>query len=90
MYDLKDVDLASGSIERDKVYFGPRGQEAERMEWILVDYGASRSISPELLYEQAPILGISPVDLEDLHKRSIFVVNAEHVVKFFTRLHLVQ
>lgn len=88
-YDLKDVDLASGRIERDKVYFGPRGQEAEKMEWILVDYGASRRISPELLYEHAPILGISPVHLEELHKRSIFVVNSEHIVKFFARLHLV-
>jgi hypothetical protein len=89
MYDLKDVDLASGSIERDKVLFGPRGQKAEKMEWVLVDYGASRRISPELLYEHAPILGISPVDIEELHKRSIFVVNSEYIVKFFARLHLV-
>ncbi len=86
-YDLKDVDLVSGSINRDKVYFGPRGQEAEKMEWLLVDYGASRSISPERLYEH--VEGISPVELEEYHKRSIFVVNSEHIVKFFARLHLV-
>ncbi len=86
-YDLKDVDLVSGSISRDKIYFGPRGQEAEKMEWLLVDYGASRSISPERLDEH--IEGISPVELEEYHKRSIFVVNSEHIVKFFAKLHLV-
>ncbi len=86
-YDLKDVDLVSGSINQDKIYFGPRGQEAEKMEWLLVDYGASRSISPERLYEH--VEGISPVELEEYHKRSIFVVNSEHIVKFFARLHLV-
>ncbi len=84
-YDLKDVDLVSGSIHRDKVYFGPRGQEAEKMEWLLVDYGASRSISPEGLGKE--VEGISPVELEEYHKRSIFVINSEYIVKFFARLH---
>lgn len=87
VYDLKDVDLTSGSINQDKIYFGPRGQKAEKMEWLLVDYGASRSISPERLDEN--VEGISPVALEEYHKRSIFVVNSEHIVKFFARLHLV-
>jgi hypothetical protein len=87
MYDLKDVDLTSGSIEKDKVYFGPRGQEAEKMEWILVDYGISGRMSPERLGEN--VRGISPVELEEYHKRSIFVVNSEYIVKFFARLHLV-
>ena len=86
-YDLKDVDLTSGSINRDKIYFGPRGEKPEKIEWLLVDYGASRSISPERLDEH--IEGISPVEFEEYHKRSIFVVNSEHIVKFFARLHLV-
>ncbi len=86
-YDLKDVDLASGRINRDKIDFGPRGQKPEKVEWLLVDYGASRSISPERLDEY--VEGISPVELEEYHKRSIFVVNSEHIVKFFAKLHMV-
>lgn len=87
-YDLEDVGIASGSISQDKVYFGPRGQQKpEKVEWLLVDYGASRSISPVRLDEH--IRGISPVDLEEYHKRSIFVVNSTHIVEFFARFHLV-
>lgn len=86
-YDLKDVDLASGSINQDKAYFGPRGEQPEEMGWLLVDYGVSRSISPERLDEH--VEGISPVELEEYHKRSIFVVNSEHIVEFFAKLHLV-
>jgi len=86
-YDLKDVDLASGDIKRDKIYFGPRGLKPEKMEWLLVDYGASRTISPEHLDEH--IERISPAELEEYHKRSIFVVNSEHIVEFFAKLHLV-
>lgn len=86
-YDLKDVDLASGDINRDKIYFGPRGQKPEKMKWLLVDYGATRSISPERLDED--IEGISPAELEEYHKRSIFVVNSEHIIEFFAKLHLV-
>ncbi len=84
-YELKDVDLASGRINRDKIYFGPRGQEPESYDWLLIDYGASRSLSPEGLDEH--VEGISPVELEEYHKRSIFVVNSEHIVNFFARLH---
>lgn len=86
VYDLKDVDLASGKISPNKVCFGPRGQEAEKVPWLIVDYGASRSISAERLYEHAE--GISPVELEEYYKRSIYVVNSEHIVEFFTKLHL--
>lgn len=86
-YELNDVSLASGTINRDKIYFGPSGQEPEKLQWLLVDYGASRSISPERLDEDKE--GIQPVDLEEYHKRSIFVVNSEHIVNFFARLHLV-
>ena len=87
VYDLRDVDLVSGNINRDKVYFGPRGQKPEKKKWLLIDYGASRSISPERLDEH--IQGISPVELEEYHKRSIFVVNSESIVEFFAGLHLV-
>lgn len=86
MYDLGDVDLASGAIKPDKVYFGPDGQRPERIEWLLVDYGVGRSLTPDRLYES--VTGTSPVDLEDYHKRSIYVVDSQRMLQFFSRLHL--
>jgi len=86
MYDLDDVDLASGTIRNDKVYFGPAGQIPERIDWLLVDYGVGRSLTPDRLYEN--VTGTSPVDLEDYHKRSIYIVNSQKMVEFFSRLHL--
>ncbi len=85
MYDLDDIDLASGTIGNDKVYFGPAGIP-ERIDWLLVDYGVGRSLTPDRLYEN--VTGTSPVDLEDYHKRSIYIVNSQKMVEFFSRLHL--
>lgn len=86
VYNLGDVDLSSGAISSDKLLFGPAGQKPEEIPWILVDYGVSRSVTPDGLYEDAT--GTRPVDLEEYHKRSIFVVNSKNIVSFFSRLHL--
>jgi hypothetical protein len=85
-YDLKDIDLVSGSISADRIYFGPAGQGAEQVDWLLVDYGAGRVLTPDRLYED--VTGTSPAEIEDYHKRSIFVVNAQSMIEFFSRLHL--
>jgi hypothetical protein len=84
-YNLDDVDLTSGAINSKNIFFGPAGQKPEEIGWLLVDYGVSRSVTPDGLYEYAT--GTSPVDLEEYHKRSIFVVNSKNIVNFFSRLH---
>ena len=52
----------------------------------MVDYGVSRTISPERLIKMTE--GISPAEIEDYHKRSVLVVNSNHIIDFFARLHL--
>lgn len=85
-YEADKIDLASGSISIDQVCFG-NGDEREpsKTKWLMVDYPASKSLSPDDLYRD--VRGISPVELEEIHKRTIFVVNSKHIVEFFRRLH---
>jgi hypothetical protein len=85
-YDLDAVDIATAKYYRDRVTFGSKGQPPEELNWVLVDYGASRSIGPQGW--ESYFQGFSPADLEQFHKRSIFVVNSKHIVDFFGRLHL--
>ena len=89
-YKLRDVDLTSGTIPEDKVSFGPGTPQP--VPWILVNYGASRSIIHENFYES--VMDNTPKDLKEYHTRSIYVVssaNAAHDAKgledFFSKLH---
>lgn len=85
-YEADKVDLASGRISFDQVCFSNGDQgESRETKWLMVDYPASRSLSPNDLYRDAN--GISPVELKEIHKRTIFVVNSKHIVEFFRGLH---
>jgi hypothetical protein len=85
-YDLNDVDLASGYIDKGRVFFGEPNKKPEELEWIQVNYPVSRSTFPEDFG-----IGSTTSLLSGLRKdyqSSIFVVNSNHIVKFFSRLHL--
>jgi len=84
-YKVEDVDIVSGDISPDKVTFGPLGEKPQQIKWLLVNYSTSRSISPDSLFDTAK--GYSPSELEEYYKRAIFVVNSEHIVEFFSKLH---
>jgi hypothetical protein len=85
MYSYDDINIESGTIDSNKIFFGSSGQEPEKVDWLLVDYGVSRSITPQRLYEE--VSDSSPANLEDYHKRSIYVVNSGKILEFFSRLH---
>jgi len=80
-YDLKNVDLASGYIDRDKVFFGPRNEKPAELEWLQVNYPISSNGDSKT----SPLSG-----LRENYQRSIFVVNSKpnNIVEFFSRLHL--
>jgi hypothetical protein len=86
-YQLNDVDLFTGKIDRAKIHFGPQGQESKSREWVMVNYGWSKSLPPKFRNEN--VSGISPVELAEFHKRTIFIVNSSYIVKFLSGLHVV-
>jgi hypothetical protein len=84
-YDLNEVNISTGTIDPDKVSFGSSGATPEKVRWLLINYSASRSISPPNFYDN--ISGETPAELVDFYKRSIFVVNSESIIDFFSELH---
>ena len=85
-YEIKDIDLATGKVSKDKVLFGPKGQPAEEVDWVLVDYGVGENVAPKLIPEGYH--GVDPSELQKYKTRSIFVVNSKSLVLFFSKLHL--
>ena len=85
-YETRDVDLSTSKISKDKVHFGAHGQTAEDVEWVLVDYGVGESISPKPIPEAYH--GFNPAELQKHKVRSIFVVNSNSLVSFFSKLQL--
>lgn len=82
-YSTDDIDIASGMIAQDKVEFSG-GSEPDEQRWVLINYPASESLAlagiPESLHST------NPADLDQYKLRSIFVVNANHLVNFFSQL----
>lgn len=87
-YETKDVDLSTGKISKDKVFFGPPDQPAEEVEWVLVDYGVGENVAPKPIPESYH--GVDPAELQKHKTRSIFVVNSQSLVGFFSKLRLTQ
>lgn len=87
-YKPKNVDLSTGKITRDKVHFGSQGQPAEEEKWVLVDYGVGENVAPKPIPESYH--GVDPAELQKHKMRSIFVVNSNSLVTFFSKLNLVQ
>lgn len=86
-YDLSDVDISTGKIEKDKISFIGLPNSPESVKWVLVDYGAPSKTTPEMVFKN--FHGVDPVDLEFFNKRSIFVVNSSHLTEFLVDLHTV-
>jgi len=86
-YKPEDVDLETGTIDREKVGLGPQGQPPEEVEWVLVDYGAGESVAPRSIPEN--YVGVDPAELQKYKTRSIFVVNSKSIPSFFSKLRLV-
>lgn len=82
-YRTDDIDISSGTIARDKVVFGD-GNQPDEEPWVLINYPASESLAlagiPESLHST------NPADLDQYKLRSIYVVNANHLIPFFQRL----
>lgn len=83
-YELKDIDLSTGKIGNDKVFFGPKGQPPEEQPWVLVHYGATDSVAPSSIPDS--FNGNDPKQLLKYKMRSIFVVNSTHLAEFFNKL----
>ena len=84
-YKTSEVNLATGKISRDKVSFGD-GDTPDEEPWVLVNYPAN----PDLLVSiPNSFTSTDPALLEDYKLRSIFVVNAKHLVEFFSKLNSV-
>jgi hypothetical protein len=54
--------------------------------WLLLDYPVSESIAPEKMWIN--IDGISPAELDNFHRKSVYIVNSAELINFFSRLHL--
>ena len=82
-YNTDDIDLGSGTIARESVAFGD-GSLPDEERWVLINYPASESLAlagiPETLHST------NPADLDQYKIRSVYVVNANHLVSFFRRL----
>ena len=88
-YEIKDIDLATGKVSKDKVLFGnSQGQPAEEDPWVLLDYGVGENVAPEPIPKD--YYGADPAELQKHKIRSIFVVNAKSLVNFFSKLRLAQ
>ena len=85
-YDLYDVDVTSGYIHKDKVFFGPANEEPEEVKWMQVNYPASYIMFPDSFSAGLKTALIS--GLREDYQTSIFVVNSKHIDEFFSRLHL--
>lgn len=85
-YDLSDVDIASGTIERDKLNFLGSNSLSDPVKWVMVDYGAGANTAPDELYENFE--GLDPIDFEPYNRRSIFIVNSTYIPEFLNNLHL--
>lgn len=85
-YDISDVDVKTGNIDKSKVKFSHCKAEPEPVNWVMVDYRAGASVTPDELYRN--FHGTEPVDLEPYNRRSIFVVNSSHICDFLTQLHM--
>ncbi len=87
-YETRNVDLSTGRIAKDKVLFGPQGQHAEEVEWVMVDYGVGENVAPKPIPEGYH--SVDPAELQKYKTRSIFIVNSKSLVFFFSKLHLAQ
>ena len=83
-YELKDIDISTGKIGKDKVFFGPKGQSPEEQPWVLVHYGATDSVALSSIL--GSFNGNDPRELLRYKMRSIFVVNSTHLAEFFKKL----
>lgn len=85
-YNLSDVDLTTGYIGKDKVFFGKRNEKAEELKWVQVNYPATSSIFSEDFSISSKTNFLS--GLREDYQSSIYVVNSNNIPEFFSRLHL--
>jgi len=90
-YKLEDIDLSTGTIDKDRILFGSKGSPAEEEPWVVVDYNCLDDLpgigvsKPTIPYEA---LSVDPSILQKYKSRSVFVVNSNNLVKFFSELKL--
>jgi hypothetical protein len=83
-YKHSDVDIKTGKINEDKIYFG--SSDPEPVEWLVVDYPAGNTIDPNAVPD-----GLTTVNtgrLGRMMRRSVFIVNSGYLKQFFKILNL--
>ncbi len=83
-YEPKDIDLRSGRIDKEKIWFGQGNGSAEEVPWMQVDYAAGENVVLQPIHEHD--LSTYPRDLQKYKMRSILVANSKNIEAFFSRL----
>jgi len=87
-YETRNIDLSTGQIAKDKILFGPQGEPAEEVDWVMVDYAIGENIADKPIPEAYH--GVDPTELLKYKTRSIFIVNSKSLVSFFSKLQLAE
>lgn len=84
-YRPEDIYLGSGTLAKNKVSLGEPPQQPDEEKYVLADYGAGESVSPEDI--PYPARTIDPGKLlKEFKRRCIFIVNSKNVVEFLKKL----
>jgi|GEM_PF-2641906 len=81
LYDIKDVDIISGRINKAEVVEVP---------WIILDWGLTHPLEFEMEDYNKETKSVFRYDSQELHekikRKPIFIVNSEHIIHFLQKL----
>ncbi len=83
-YDISNVDLLTGKIDRSNVRFADDEDAVEEVDWVLVDYDAGQTLASQAIPED--YAGVDPFQLQQYKLKSILVVNSGKILTFFRQL----
>lgn len=86
-YPLEDINIPTGTISEDEVWFGESSSVPEATPWLVVDYPVGHSIVREVI--PPGNVTVDTKELGKLRRRSVFIVNAAHLKHFFGLLHTI-
>lgn len=83
-YDLNDVDLSKGIIDKEKVNFGEKGKGPQELEWVEVNYPVDRTLYPYGFEKTVAAHELSALNID--YQYSIYIVKSDNIVNFFSKL----
>lgn len=84
-YNLSDVDISTGTIEKSKLNFEGLSNTTRPVNWVMVEFGAPNRTIPDLIFNN--VEGIDPVDMEPYNRTSVFIVNSRYLEEFLRQIH---